>query len=378
MHHPSEETPEAAGSPVFALLRHRAKPALHYRPPRYIGLFLTLGLLGLYSSSTWAVETAIRVHGGYNSNSEARAHGPSSGFGQLDLRLSQPGELETLDTDYEAFIDGSYLKSSDQEYRITAGGALDWSLYEDRLRPGAMYAYSIYRSDEDVNTHGTTFWADWSLSDRAVLGLEQVFSWEDYRGEVTLNAGGVPTYRLGSIHGPALESWGTTAGITQNLSSLYEWVATNFFSSHPSWLITDGAIQPVTVKRDDRFSSTTLRCAQAINERLRLDLSLARDHLDSNIDAAIYRRNTLGLAGAWQLAPRWELVPQARWSETHYKIKHPLDDDPDLTRILCLSLTRRQDAYTVSWRIERLDNDSPFKEECYERTVVECIFAYQF
>jgi len=351
---------------------------MHDRTHHHIRRFLILAILAFCSSRAWALESTLKLHGGYNSNSEARAHGPSSGFGQLDLRFSQPGDIETLATGYEAFIDGSYMKSSDQEYRATAGGALDWSLYEDRLRPGVMYAYSIYRSDDDVNTHGATLWADWSLNDQAGLGIEQALSWEDYQREVTLNAGGVPTYRLGSIHEPALESWGTTAGVTQNLTNLYEWVATNFFSSHPSWLITDGAIQPVTVKRDDRFSSTTLRYGQVINEVLRLDLLLARDHLDSTVDAAIYRRNTLGIGGLWQPAPRWELAPQARWSATHYKIKHPLDDDPDITKILCLCLTRRQDPIALSWRIEWLDNDSPFEEECYQRTVAECIFAYQF
>jgi len=352
---------------------------MHYRTYHHFGILLILAILELTTSEAWSLESTLKLHGGYNSNTEARAHGSSSGFGQLDLRFSLPGDLETLATDYEVFLDGSYVKSSDQEYRATAGGALDWSLYADRLRPGAMYAYSIYRGDDDVNTHGATLWADWSLNDRAGLGIEQVFSREDYQDKVTLNAGGEPTYRLGSIHEPALGSWGSAAGVTQNLTSLYDWVSTNFLTSDLRWLtITQHTTEPVTVKRDDHFSSTALRYTQAIGEGLLLDLRLAREHLDSNIDAAIYRRNTIGIGGLWQPAPRWELAPQARWSATHYKIKHPLDNDPDMTKILGVSLTRRQDAHAVSLRVEWLDNDSPFDEECYERTVVECIFAYQF
>jgi hypothetical protein len=358
--------------------RDRAGDTPHCRTLHHTVPFLILAFLVFLVPEARALEAILRVHGGYNSNREARAHGPSSGFGQLDLRLSQPGDLETFETGYQGFIDGSYVKSSEQEYRATAGGALDWSLYDDRLHPGVMFAYSIYRSDEDVNTHGTTLWADWTLNDYAVLGIEQVFSWEDYQKEVTLNAGGVPTYRLGSIHGQALESWGTSAGIEQNLSSIYQWVTTNLRSSDPNWLITRSVIQPVIVSRDDRFSSTTLSLARSINDRLRLDLRLSRDHLDSNIDAAIYRRNTVGLAGSWHLNPRWEITPQARWSTTHYKMGHPLDDDPDTTRILSLNLKNRQGASCLIWRVEWLDNDSPFEEECYERMVVECIFAYQF
>lgn len=352
---------------------------MHDRGHRLVSRFLVLAVLALCSSRAWALETSLKLRGGYNSNIETRAHGPSSGFAQLDLRFSLPGELEPLAAGYQAFIDGSYVKSSQQEYRATAGGALDWSLYEDRLRPGVLYSYSLYRSDDDVNAHGATLWADWNLNDRAVIGIEQVFSREDYRQDVTLNAGGVPTYRLGSIHEPALESWGTSAGLTWNLSSLYEWVTTNFLTPDPSWLaINRSTTQPITARRKDKFSSTALRYAQGLNERLRLDLSLARDHLDSTIDAAVYRRNTLGIGCSWQPDPRWELAPQARWSRTHYKLGHPLDDDPDMTRILSLCLTRLQGAYAVSWRIEHLDNDSAFEEECYERTVAECIFAYRF
>ncbi|HQP30684.1 MAG TPA: hypothetical protein PLB81_05100 [Deltaproteobacteria bacterium] len=351
---------------------------MHEAACRRIGPFLVLALLAFGPSGAWALDTTLRVHGGYNSNSEARAHGPSSGFGQLDVHLSQPGDLDRFDLGYEGIIDASYLKDTEGEYRATVGGTVDWSPEEDRLSPGLMYAYSIYRGEEDVNTHAVTLWADWSLNDRAALGIEQALSWEDYRGEVTLNAGGAPTYRLGSIHGPALQSWGTSAGIAQNLSSIYDWVTTSFLSSDPGWLVTRSALKPVTVKREDSFSSTTLRYARAVGEGLRLDLSLARDHLDSNIDAAVYRRNTIGLKGAWQFAPRWELVPQARWSATRYKIKHPIDDDPDMTTLVSLGLIRLEDAYSVSWRIEHLDNDSPFEEECYERTVVECIFAYRF
>ena len=70
-HHTSLETPEAAGSPVFT--------------------YLTLGLLVFMVREAWGFETFLRVHGGYNSNSEALAHGPSTGFGQVDLRQVPAG-----------------------------------------------------------------------------------------------------------------------------------------------------------------------------------------------------------------------------------------------------------------------------------------------
>jgi len=353
--------------------------SMHHRTVVHTGLILILGILVFLVPEAWSLDSALKLHPAVRIRMMARAHGPSSGFGQLDLRFSQPGDIEQLAAEYGVFLDGSYVTSSDQEYRATAGGSLEGSLYDDRLRPGAMYAYSLYRGDEDVNAHAATLWADWSPNDRTVLGVEQVFTREDYRKELTLNAGGAPTYRLGSIHEPALGSWGSAAGVSRNLTSLYDWVTTNLLTPDPGWFtITRSTTRPVTVKRDDRFASTTLRYTQAIDGGLRLDLSLARDHLDSTIDAAVYRRTSIGVGGSWQLAPRWELAPQARMSATHYKVKHPQNDDPDRTKILCLSLTRRQDAIAVSWRVEWLDNDSPFEEECYERTVVECIFACQF
>lgn len=340
--------------------------------------FIILGIVARWVSPAWAMETTLRAHGGYNSNVQSRAHGPSSGFGQLDMRLAQDGDLFNTGAEYTAFADGAFTKALDPEYRLTAGGALETSLADDRLQAGATYAFGMLRGQNDVNTHGLTLWADWPIDTRSSLSLEQAFSREDYRDRVTLNPGGMPTYRLGNIHSPALQSWGSYAAVTSNLSSLYDWVNTTFLSGDPSWLDLQPVYPTQSVKRDDSFSSTMLRYTWAAHETVRLELSAGRDHLDSTVDAAIYRRTMLGIQVLWAISPVWEVNPQARWYTTHYKLGHPLDDDPDITKMLALGLTMRRERYALTWRVEWLDNDSPFEEECYTRKVAECILTYTF
>ena len=114
------------------------------------------------------------------------------------------------------------------------------------------------------------------------------------------------------------------------------------------------------------------------NEKLRLDLSAGRDHLDSNIDVAIFRRNALGISGQWSFLPHWKFLPQAQWFSTNYKVAHPTNDEEDVTRILALGLTYSQGKYELGWRIERFENDSPFDVASYKRTVAECILTYMF
>jgi hypothetical protein len=355
---------------------------------------LILGIMIICGSQAWALDTTLRLHGGYNSNTECVKDGPSSGFAQVDLHLAQDGSIFS-NTAFQVFADGSTTKANAWEYRITLGGALQGSMVEDRLHPGVMYTYSRYRDDNDrnansldVNANCLTLWSDWRVNNEMTLAVEQVLNWQNYLYPVITSVGGIYVYRVSDINSPSFQSWGSYSQTMQNFSSLYSWFTTDLPNDIMRSILqgigllpqtpTLVSATPVTDKRDDLYTSTTLRATYTMSPQISLDLSAAREHVDSTIDAAIYRRYALGIGALWNVDKHWEIIPQARWFLTNYKMGYPGDDDPDITKLLGLGVNYKQDKYTLGWRIERLTNDSPFEHANYERTVAECIVSYLF
>jgi len=258
-----------------------------------------------------AVDLTAELTGGYDSKPALTDPSEGSGFSVYGLGVGQSfGLAENLDLDL--LVEGRYQDywNVEDNYRIQADGAITYALFDGRflhalIGEGALYRDGLIDADER-NEAMVGLRADWILSSRMTLTVEETCRWLDYlnwampfsgkgqgRQDVSGGKGGRPShagFQDGLRRGPSLSDPDFPAKGKSPLNTLYP-------------------------PRNNRLLSTGLSLALFIFPSLNGRFYAAYGDLNASLDMESYREIQAGAALSWSPAPEW-LADVTRVRET--------------------------------------------------------------
>ncbi|MDQ1336831.1 MAG: hypothetical protein QG552_3781 [Thermodesulfobacteriota bacterium] len=339
-----------------------------------VGALFCFLLMGGHSG---AVDLTAELTAGYDSNPALTDPSEGSGFSVYGLRAAQPFGV-TDDLNLDLSVEGRYQDywSVGDNYRMQADGSLTYVLVDGRFLPSLMGEAAAYRDAlieaDERNEAMVGIGADWIISRRLTLGLEQTCRWLSYlnwampfsgkgqgRQEVKGGKGG---RRFSSASQPErgwdLSPRGPSPPINGNspLDTLYP-------------------------PRDNRLFATTLKLDVFILSSLTGRVYAAYGDLDASLDMESYREIQAGAALSWSPAPEWLAEVEAAWFRTDY---HRVPQN-----ITCVRRTNQ--IWSAGIQVSRFwgsvevfgqagwkSGDAPLDYESYTQTVIQCGLSYSF
>lgn len=343
-------------------MRRHAWQSSQSHPPGPSLLIAVCLCLFAMPASAGAVDLTAELASGYDSNPALTDPSEGSGFSLYAFRAGQPLSLtEALGLDLS--VEGRYQDywSVGDNYRLQADGSFTVALADGRFLPAfvgevAAYRDALIEADErDEAMVGIR--ADWILSKRATLGLEQTCRWLSYRNWAMpfsgKGQGGMNGERGRSPFHPETEP---PKRRRSPLQTLYP-------------------------PRDNLLLSTTLDLDAFLLPSLTGRVFVEYGDLDASLDMESYREIMGGIALSWFPAPEWLVEMDAAWQRTDY---HDVPEtlthvrETNNVRSAGIQISRFWRGFEFFGQAGWKSGDAPLGYASYNQVVIQCGLSFSF
>ena len=336
-------------------------------------IFLVSFLLPPHSH---AVNLLAELAAGYDSNPALSDPADGSGFSVYALGADHYFVLGK-DLSLDLSVGGRYQDywSVGDNYRLQTGTALSYVMAEGRFIPSLVGEVAAYRDRlipaDERNEGMAGINADWILSSRLTLGLEQSFRWLGYlnwakpfsgKGQGrNPNSGG----NKGQGGGHASDaSWDLYEDEGNQHSGKGNGTLNTLYPPRNNFLMTTGASLHV-------FMTSTLTGR----------IYAAYGDLNASLDLESFRELQAGTAISWVPADPWLVVFELTGFRTYY---NSVPDD--LTRVrrtnyswsAGMQVSRFWGDFEIFGQLGWKSGEAPLDYESYRQTVVQCGLSYSY
>lgn len=328
-------------------------------------------------ASAGAVDLTSELASGYDSNPALIDPSEGSGFSLYAFRAGQPLSLtEALALDLS--VEGRYQDywSVGDNYRLQADGSFTVALADGRFLPAlvgeaAAYRDALIEADErDEAMAGIR--ADWILSKRVTLGLEQTCRWLRYRNWA-MPFSGKGQGGMDGRNAKNSDHFSETPHSERGRSPFRPEVEPPMRRRSP--------LQTLYPPRDNRLLSTTLDLDAFLLPSLTGRVFVEYGDLDASLDMESYREIVGGIALSWFPAPEWLVEMDAAWQRTDY---HDVPEtlthvrETNHVRSAGIQISRFWRGFEFFGHAGCKSGDAPLDYASYTQMVIQCGLSFSF
>ncbi len=348
----------------------RLETAGRLKAIRHIIVFLMAGCLLLCSNAS-ALETSVKLEGGYDDNVAKIPAGEGSGLAKVSTQFEQVVFKGPTGSRLDLFLDAmycDYTKVSDN-YRVQAGTEFYSGLWHDRFRTGVFVQAEAYRdeyvAEDEYNMLLAGGELQWLANARVTLSLRESFSRVDYRNGVSLP--GQRAFTIGMGKGPGSPMNSPTNG---NGSM-------NGSTNSPTNTTVETDLVTL-LPRNDTLWTSEMAVNWIISPDLQADLSAIFRNANSSDSYETFREEGGSGKLSWFCSQSMEIFANGYWSTLDYDISPEGGDRRDDVYGFGLGGSRTVGNIKFQIQFDRSVIESPISGVGYKKSVVLCGISYTF
>ncbi|EFK06697.1 conserved hypothetical protein [delta proteobacterium NaphS2] len=328
------------------------------------------------ASHAYAIDLLAELTAGYDSNPALSDPADGSGFFVYALGAEHYFTLSN-DLSLDVSVGGRYQDywSVGDNYRLDADTALSYVMAEGRFIPSLVGEVAAYRDRlipaDERNEGMVGINADWILSNRLTLGLEQSFRWLNYLNWAK------PFSGKGQGRNPNSEGEAEKNGAhtSEALRNLYRVQGTQPTGRG------NGTLNKLYPPRNNFLMTTGANLHVFMTSTLTGRLYAAYGDLNASLDMESFREIQAGAAISWIPADQWLTVFELTGFRTYY----------DSVEEHTMRIRRTNYSWSAGMQVSRFWGDlelfgqlgwksgqAPLDYESYTQTVVQCGLSYSY
>lgn len=348
---------------------------LRNRLCRFAAAVICLALL-LVPHHSKAINLSAELTAGYDSNPALSDPADSSGFFVYALGADHYFALSD-DLSLDLSVGGRYQDywSVGDNYRLQTDAALSYMMADGRFIPSLVGEVAAYRDRlipaDERNEGMVGINADWILSSRLTLGLEQSFRWLGYLNWAK------PFSGKGQGRNPNSERKKGQGGAH---ASDAPWVPCECKGKKRSRK-GSGTLDTLYPPRNNFLATTGANLHVFMTPTLTGRLYAAYGNLNASLDMESFREIQAGAAISWAPADQWLTVFEITGFRTYY------DSVPE--NLTCIRRTnytwsggvqvsRFWGDFEIFGQLGWKSGEAPLDYESYRQTVIQCGLSYSY